>query len=54
MGASNKFVRFQKGNGSVYGLLQEGEIQELAGGLFDPVQPNGQVHLLEDTPQLVP
>jgi len=54
MGASNKFVRFQKGNGSVYGLLQEGEIQELASGLFDPVQPNGQVHLLEDTPLLVP
>ena len=54
MPASNKFVRFQKGNNPVYGVLQENEIHELAGGLFEPVQLNGQVHLLEDTPLLLP
>ena len=49
-----RFVRFEAGADTAYGLLEGDSIQELQGGLFDPPVPTGKTHALADVKLLAP
>lgn len=59
MATLKTFVRFRTGGRTAYGLCSNvsdltGEIQQLTGGLFDPIELTGQTHSLKDSELLVP
>jgi len=54
MGTTNRFVRFRRQGGDASGLLQDGMIHELRGGLFDPVELTGSVYPLGSVKLLTP
>jgi 2-keto-4-pentenoate hydratase/2-oxohepta-3-ene-1,7-dioic acid hydratase in catechol pathway len=50
----HRYVRFLRGGGAVYGLLDGDTISELRGGLFDPPKPSGAKHKLSSVKLLAP
>ncbi len=49
-----QFVRFRLNATEAYGLLESGQVHELAGNLFDPPAPTGAVHALDSVKLLAP
>jgi 2-keto-4-pentenoate hydratase/2-oxohepta-3-ene-1,7-dioic acid hydratase in catechol pathway len=49
-----RYTRFRSGSRAAYGILEDGIIRELQGGLFDPPQENGERHAIEDVQLLAP
>jgi 2-keto-4-pentenoate hydratase/2-oxohepta-3-ene-1,7-dioic acid hydratase in catechol pathway len=49
-----KIGRFGRDGRTFYGIIGGNEVQEVAGGLFDAVAPNGKLHALESLKLLAP
>src|SRR2546422_6168969 len=49
-----KYVRFRKGNGAAYGVLEGDTIREIRGDLFGDRKPSGAKHKLAEAKLLYP
>lgn len=53
-GAVTKYVRFRKGNGAAFGMVDGDIVHELKGDLFGDHKPSGAKHKLAETKLLYP
>jgi 2-keto-4-pentenoate hydratase/2-oxohepta-3-ene-1,7-dioic acid hydratase in catechol pathway len=49
-----RYTRFRSGSRAAYGILEDGIVRELRGGLFDPPQETGERHAVADVQLLAP